>query len=306
MSSDYIPRLRAELLRAGAASPARRRPRVRALRPIAAAVCVAALVAAVVIALPQSDTERPADRGATVRLEYPLKDASTAAVLRERLAAAGVRGDVTANAATLSVIVPERDRGIVPALLHAGRFAVYDWEASVLGPGGRPAPADASVTGGQDAGRSASLTRAQAEARAARRDGAVVVRSENDPDRWFALAGTAALTNADLAGAEAATDPRLREPIVALTLTAEGRRAFQELTRTVAQRGADTALGGDPLATSQHFAIVVDGRILSVPFINWRENPDGIDGGLGLQISAGLTPETATELAALHSAGPQR
>ena len=49
---------------------------------------------------------------------------------------------------------------------------------------------------------------------------------------------------------------------------------------------------------------MVDDRILSVPFIDFREAPDGIDGAAGVQISGGLTPATARQLAALLSAGP--
>jgi preprotein translocase subunit SecD len=301
MSSDYIPRLRAELLRAGAKSTARRRVTRRVLAPLA----VAALVAAVVLALPQRDTERTAEPNATVRLEYPLRDEAMVPALRERLAAAGVApATVTASAGRLSVIVPTRDRDLVPALLEKGELAVYDWEASVLGPDGRPAPTDAAVTGGPDAGRSTAVSKAEADRRAAKHPRAVVVRSGYDSERWFALAGPPALTNADLAAAKAGTDPSIREPIVELRLTAGGERGFRDLTRTLAQRGADNALGGDPMQTSQHFAIVVDGCIVSVPFVNWRENPDGIDGGRGLHIAGGLTTETANELAAILSAGP--
>ena len=48
----------------------------------------------------------------------------------------------------------------------------------------------------------------------------------------------------------------------------------------VAQRGADNAnpLNPDPESNSQHFAIALDNELVSIPFINYRENPDGIDG----------------------------
>jgi len=66
MSSDYISRLHAELLRAGATEPAaRRRARaVRGLRPPAAAAVVAALVAALVLTLPglRHDEQPPGHR----------------------------------------------------------------------------------------------------------------------------------------------------------------------------------------------------------------------------------------------------
>jgi SecD/SecF fusion protein len=41
-----------------------------------------------------------------------------------------------------------------------------------------------------------------------------------------------------------------------------------------------------------------------VPFIDFRQNPEGIDGASGMQISGDLTRESARQLAALLSAGP--
>ena len=48
-------------------------------------------------------------------------------------------------------------------------------------------------------------------------------------------------------------------------------------------RGADNALAGRqrPSTQSQHFAIVLDNELVSVPYIDYRENPDGIDGETG-------------------------
>ena len=54
----------------------------------------------------------------------------------------------------------------------------------------------------------------------------------------------------------------------------------------------------------QHLAIVIDDRIVTVPFINFRMAPEGIDGAKGVQISGGLTPETARQTAAIVSTGP--
>ena len=77
MSSDYISRLRAELLRAGAAeqAPRRRARAVRRLRPLAAAVAVALLVATVVLTLPgERRDEIPAqDSGDAVTLTYRVQ-----------------------------------------------------------------------------------------------------------------------------------------------------------------------------------------------------------------------------------------
>ena len=42
----------------------------------------------------------------------------------------------------------------------------------------------------------------------------------------------------------------------------------------------------------QHLAIVIDDRIVAVPFVDFREAPVGIDSAGGAQITGGLTPET--------------
>jgi preprotein translocase subunit SecD len=221
--------------------------------------------------------------------------------MRDRLAAAGVDGvEVSAAGGTLAITAPRSARADVAALVQSGRLAIYDWEGSVLGPRGVPAPGDASVTGGQDAGRAAATSKAEAARRAG---GGQVVRGEGDG--WFALGGTPALTNADIERARGDVfDVPTGDPIVALELTDDGQKAFTELTRRIAERGAANATPGSGLESVQHFVIVVDDRIASVPFIDFRQNPDGIDGATGMQISGGLTPDTARQLAALLSAGP--
>ena len=83
--SDYIERLRGELLRAGATQQ-RRRVRVPSLRPALALAAAAAIVALVVIALPQRSDEREA-AGAATTYRVERRRGATARVLRERMAA---------------------------------------------------------------------------------------------------------------------------------------------------------------------------------------------------------------------------
>jgi SecD/SecF fusion protein len=54
---------------------------------------------------------------------------------------------------------------------------------------------------------------------------------------------------------------------------------------------------------SHHFAIRLDNELISTPYINFRENPDGIDGSQGAQISGGFTIQTAQDLARLLKIG---
>jgi preprotein translocase subunit SecD len=304
MSTDYIDRLRHELLRAGASTQTERRSaRVkRALPRLAPGAVVALVAAALLIAWPIGSDERAVEPAAGYRVEPASAVEQTAQVLRERLAAAGVDGRVSVSSgATVTVDAP---REAVAALARPGRVAFYDWERSVLGPRGEPAPGDPGVTGGPDAGRSAAVTRAEAEARAARQPGARVVRAE-DGEGWFALGGEPALTDADIAGADAIEIQATGHPIVVVDLTAPGQAAFTDLTRELARRGSERAAGGaDDGEATQHLAVVIDDRIVALPFIDFHTAPEGIDGSEGAQIAGNLTMESARRLAAVLSTGP--
>ena len=49
---------------------------------------------------------------------------------------------------------------------------------------------------------------------------------------------------------------------------------------------------------------MLDDRIVSTPFINWREAPDGINGAEGAYMPGLRTPEQARLTAVLLNAGP--
>jgi SecD/SecF fusion protein len=122
---------------------------------------------------------------------------------------------------------------------------------------------------------------------------------------WFALHDEYALSGSEI------TEPKQEygqngEPNVAFKFTDQGRENFQNVTRRIAQRGQAQAIGPatsneEAGALSGHFAVILDNEVQSRPIINFRENPDGIDGRNGAQISGGFNGEhgleTAQELA---------
>ena len=293
MSSDYIPRLRRELLRAGAGEPVRRR-RLPALRPAAVVAVTALLALAVVLALSTAGSDETAVQGPgeAVALTYRVAPAAaagqTADVLRARLSAAGVQDAAVTvgDDASLTISAPAATRAGVTALVVPGELAIYDWEPSLLG---SPGP----------------VSRAEAEARAATRSDARVVRGRDGAGSgWFALRGSPAMTGADVAHAGPATDPATHEPIVTLDFTPAGQAAFGALTGEIARRGSAAAGGGADVETFQHLAIVLDDRVMSLPYIDFHQAPGGIDGSDGAQIGGGLTPESARTTAAILDAGP--
>ncbi|MDX6590581.1 MAG: SecD/SecF fusion protein, partial [Solirubrobacterales bacterium] len=108
---------------------------------------------------------------------------------------------------------------------------------------------------------------------------------------WYALKDEPALTGTDITNPEQAYGPN-NEPIVTFGFTGGGQEAFHEVTRKIAQRGQASAIGpaaGEQAAASSgHFAVVLDNEVKTRPIINFAENPDGIDGRTGAQISGGF------------------
>jgi SecD/SecF fusion protein len=108
---------------------------------------------------------------------------------------------------------------------------------------------------------------------------------------WFALKDEPALSGNDITNPEQAYGPN-NEPIVTFGFTGSGQDAFHEVTRKIAQRGQASAIGpaaGEQAAArSGHFAVVLDNEVKTRPIINFAENPDGIDGRTGAQISGGF------------------
>ncbi len=185
--SGYIPRLREELVAAAAREHAGQRRRV-AVRPrrvglVLAAAAMALAVVLAVGAIQVANDERPVvSLPPGTALSYrvttvPGTDAASAAersakVLRARIGAAGISGATISVAGDrVGVDAAGADLATIEALAVPGRLAIYDWEASVLGPDGRPAPADESVTGGPAAGQAAAVSRYEAVVRASRAQG---------------------------------------------------------------------------------------------------------------------------------------
>jgi SecD/SecF fusion protein len=124
---------------------------------------------------------------------------------------------------------------------------------------------------------------------------------------WYALKDDPALSGTDI------TDPKQEygefgEPNVNFGFTDNGREAFHEVTRRIAQRGQAQAVGpvaGEQAAAlSGHFAVVLDNEVKTRPIIDFSQNPDGIDGRTGAQISGGFTDvQEAQDLATVLQIG---
>jgi SecD/SecF fusion protein len=117
-------------------------------------------------------------------------------------------------------------------------------------------------------------------------------------DCFFVIHDRSSLSGSEITNPEQNFDPQTNEPNVTFSFTGSGRAKFHDVTRRIAQRGAANALPGEnPAAASDHFAIVLDNEVVSRPIINYQENPDGIDGRTGAQISGGFNVDSAQKLA---------
>ncbi len=146
--------------------------------------------------------------------------------------------------------------------------------------------------------------------------GTIVVKEEAPPDDpetsadesddeesrgWYVLRDRPSLSGDEIRNPEQQQDPNTNQPNVAFEFNDEGRKAFEDVTRAIAERGLNTAPPGtspqDAADFSDHFAVVLDDEVVSRPIINFAENPQGIDGRTGAQIEGNFTITEAQDLA---------
>ena len=129
-------------------------------------------------------------------------------------------------------------------------------------------------------------------------------KPETEPG-WFAIKDRPALAGTELRNPEQNFDPQTNTPVVTFDFTDTGKSEFHDVTRSIAQRAAANYLpssGVTPDQASGHFAVVLDNDVVSRPIINFQQNPDGIDGRQGAEIS-GLSVTEAQNVAKLLRIG---
>ncbi|HVS99928.1 MAG TPA: protein translocase subunit SecD [Solirubrobacterales bacterium] len=118
---------------------------------------------------------------------------------------------------------------------------------------------------------------------------------------WFVLKDNPALSGGEITEPRQEYQQGTNEPNVAFKFTDQGQENFQNVTRRIAQRGQAQAIGPvgaeEAAALSGHFAVILDNEVQSRPIINFSENPDGIDGRQGAEISGGFSGEHGLEQA---------
>jgi SecD/SecF fusion protein len=125
--------------------------------------------------------------------------------------------------------------------------------------------------------------------------GIVVIKAEKQPSGsattnslgYYVLEDDSELSGADIKDPKQEFDPQTQEPVVTFKFTDKGRKAFARATKREADRGAQQIKRpGEPIEnTYQRFAIALDNQIVSLATIDYRQNPEGIDGRTGAQIT---------------------
>ena len=115
------------------------------------------------------------------------------------------------------------------------------------------------------------------------------------------------MTGSDLKlkGTRQDIDTTTNQPIVLMQFTKSGGKKFQKITQELADRGkvVHNRIGGDDQNAFQQFAIVLDREIRSAPTIDYKENPGGIPGNNGAQITGIGSINEAKDLALVLQTG---
>src|SRR5664280_1913480 len=125
--------------------------------------------------------------------------------------------------------------------------------------------------------------------------------TQKSPNSYFVLNDNSVLTGEDIKNPQQGFDEGAGgsgAPNVTFGFTSHGQSVFQRVTKEIAARGQEAQLPGvGKEAAQQHFAVVLDGQLITTPSIDYTKFPEGIDATTGSQISGGFTISSAQELA---------
>src|SRR5437764_910595 len=122
----------------------------------------------------------------------------------------------------------------------------------------------------------------------------------NPSAQYYVLRDRVALFGNQITNPQQSTD-QAGSPDVTFGFTGHGASAFQNVTSQIAHRGDLVSGLGQTL--NQHFAVALDTQLITVPYIDFKQNPDGISGDNGAEIQGGFTITTAQQLASMLRLG---
>ncbi len=125
--------------------------------------------------------------------------------------------------------------------------------------------------------------------------------TNQSPNSWFVLNDDQVLSGSDVTNPTQSFDEGAGgtgAPNVTFGFTSHGKGIFERVTKEIAHRGQEAQLPGvTKEAALQHFAVVLDGQLITTPSIDFTKYPEGIDSSNGSEISGGFTITSAQNLA---------
>ncbi|HEY5319065.1 MAG TPA: hypothetical protein VIJ20_13840, partial [Solirubrobacteraceae bacterium] len=118
--------------------------------------------------------------------------------------------------------------------------------------------------------------------------------------QFYVLQDNYALQGTDITSPSQSTD-QSGNPDVQFSFTSTGQKEFSNVTDQIAKRGFTASPPGQTY--NQHFAVALDGKLITVPSIDYNQYPDGISGSNGADITGGFTATSAQDLATLLQDG---
>jgi SecD/SecF fusion protein len=122
--------------------------------------------------------------------------------------------------------------------------------------------------------------------------------TQASPNSWYVLNDDPVLEGKDITNPQESSESESGTPDVTFGFDSHGKGIFQRVTKEIAERGRERQLPGVSKEEAlQHFAIVLDGQVITAPSIDYTKYPEGIDASQGSEISGGFTLTSAENLA---------
>jgi SecD/SecF fusion protein len=122
--------------------------------------------------------------------------------------------------------------------------------------------------------------------------------TNESPNSFYVINDDPVLTGSDVTNPQQSNDESSGQPDVTFGFTSHGKTVFEAITKEIAHRGQEAQLPGvSREAAQQHFAVALDGQLITVPSIDFTKYPEGIDSSNGSEISGGFTLTSAQTLA---------
>jgi SecD/SecF fusion protein len=122
--------------------------------------------------------------------------------------------------------------------------------------------------------------------------------SNPSPNSYYVINDDPVLAGKDITNPVQGNDETTGQPNVSFGFTSHGKKVFERVTKEIAHRGQEAQLPGvSKEAAQQHFAVALDGQLITVPSIDYTKYPEGIDASTGSEISGGFTITSAQALA---------